>query len=33
LNPAANITLDLVEAEVIGSDEDELVFSADISPA
>lgn len=31
--PAANITLDLVEAEVLGSDEDELVFSANISPA
>lgn len=33
LDPAANITLDLVEAEVVGSDEDELVFSANISPA
>lgn len=33
LDPAANITLDLVEAEVRGSDEDELVFSANISPA
>jgi hypothetical protein len=33
LNSPANITLDLVEAEVIGSDEDELVFSANISPA
>ena len=33
LDPAANITLDLVESEVRGSDEDELVFSADISPA
>lgn len=33
LNPAANITLDLVEAEVVSSDEDELVLSANISPA
>jgi hypothetical protein len=33
VDPAANITLDLVEAEVVGSDEDELVFSANISPA
>jgi hypothetical protein len=33
LNPPANITLDLVEAEVIGTDEDELVLSANISPA
>lgn len=33
LDPAANITLDLVEAEVVATNEDELVFSANISPA
>lgn len=33
IDPPANIRLDLVEAEVVASDEDELVFSADISPA
>lgn len=33
IDPPANITLDLVEAEVVASDEDELVLSADISPA
>lgn len=33
LDPAVNITLDLIEAEIMGSDEDELVISANVSPA
>jgi hypothetical protein len=32
LDPAVNVTIDSITAAVIGSDEDELVLTADISP-